>query len=592
VLAPNGGFRDLRRTYVEPDGVRTLSADAIRAFPGELLARKLNVTTDAAPQALTDRLASRRAGSLADTALSPVTSWQIPGGTLDLGRIAGTQLAERVSAAMPAHAALDSARSESLASMLVGIVNSGLPEVSATAGETIGRLGAELPFSPPPGPSGVGGIGLPGPGGGPVRRSPAAARAAGRATARAGAVADTGIARQPAAVAAEMAAQPRLRFETAGSRMITDRLTTSRAIPMMDAARALSELAVGTGILDLPLTPDRSTPGLDRTGLLAAVEPGTTVTRYARARLGPLPAWLPQDWLDDLRIEPIMAAPHFDRPMYEALDDYDRDWLVPGLGSIGFTDFVTVLETNPAFTEALLVGLSDEMGRELLWRNFPTDQRGTYFRRFWDADQDELSQDIHQFRRTPLGTHLKNDGGPEGHVVLVVRGELMRRYPEAIIMAMRAGNTTGKPVFVDPGTPGATASTLFHAHLAPDILLVGFRLTTTQVMNEPWWFVIGEHPTAPRFGLDLFSAGNPPAAGGTLQHDELDWNDLTNPASGLLDLDRFLSPRGRTVTIRDDRSTPKEVTWPGSAAVVARTLLQSPLRAAFNGKKLITPAIS
>ena len=58
---------------------------------------------------------------------------------------------------------------------------------------------------------------------------------------------------------------------------------------------------------------------------------------------------------------PIMAAPRIDRPMYEALDAYDRDWLIPGLGSIPYTDFVTVLFTNPAFTDAFLIGLSDEI---------------------------------------------------------------------------------------------------------------------------------------------------------------------------------------------------------------------------------------
>ena len=39
-----------------------------------------------------------------------------------------------------------------------------------------------------------------------------------------------------------------------------------------------------------------------------------------------------------------------------------------------------VLETNPKFVEAFMVGLNTEMSHELLWRGFPTDQRGTYFR--------------------------------------------------------------------------------------------------------------------------------------------------------------------------------------------------------------------
>ena len=30
-----------------------------------------------------------------------------------------------------------------------------------------------------------------------------------------------------------------------------------------------------------------------------------------------------------------------------------------------------------------MVGLNHEMMRELLWREYPTDQRGTAFHRFW-----------------------------------------------------------------------------------------------------------------------------------------------------------------------------------------------------------------
>ena len=32
-----------------------------------------------------------------------------------------------------------------------------------------------------------------------------------------------------------------------------------------------------------------------------------------------------------------------------------------------------------------MVGLNHEMSRELLFREYPTDQRGTYFRQFWDV---------------------------------------------------------------------------------------------------------------------------------------------------------------------------------------------------------------
>ena len=44
-----------------------------------------------------------------------------------------------------------------------------------------------------------------------------------------------------------------------------------------------------------------------------------------------------------------------------------------------------VLRTNWAVVEAVLVGMNHEMARKLLWNGYPTDQRGTYFRTFWDA---------------------------------------------------------------------------------------------------------------------------------------------------------------------------------------------------------------
>ena len=59
---------------------------------------------------------------------------------------------------------------------------------------------------------------------------------------------------------------------------------------------------------------------------------------------------------------------------------------------------------------------------------------------------------------------------------------------------------------------------------------------------------------------------------------------------GPLEFQRFLSARARTADVTDPLSLPPTITWPGSAATVARTLFRNPVRAAFNGKKLISPA--
>ncbi|MGH8188500.1 MAG: hypothetical protein ACREUC_18225, partial [Steroidobacteraceae bacterium] len=84
----------------------------------------------------------------------------------------------------------------------------------------------------------------------------------------------------------------------------------------------------------------------------------------------------------EVPIEPIMAAPKFPQPMYEPLRDLSQQLLLPGLETVE-PNSVLGLETNPRFVEAYMVGVNHEMGRELLWRGFPTDQRGTYFDQFW-----------------------------------------------------------------------------------------------------------------------------------------------------------------------------------------------------------------
>ena len=70
-------------------------------------------------------------------------------------------------------------------------------------------------------------------------------------------------------------------------------------------------------------------------------------------------------------------------PMYKPLSDRSAELFVPNLNLIP-PDTITLLETNQRFIEAYMVGLNHEMARELLWREYPTDQQGSYFRQFWD----------------------------------------------------------------------------------------------------------------------------------------------------------------------------------------------------------------
>ena len=103
-----------------------------------------------------------------------------------------------------------------------------------------------------------------------------------------------------------------------------------------------------------------------------------TVTKRILKRLT-----LPDNWNPVDPLEPVMAAPEFPTPMYSLLGEISKDMLLPGLENIP-NNTISILRTNPTFIEAYMIGLNHEMSRELLWRGYPTDQRGTYFRQFWD----------------------------------------------------------------------------------------------------------------------------------------------------------------------------------------------------------------
>ena len=184
-----------------------------------------------------------------------------------------------------------------------------------------------------------------------------------------------------------------------------------------------------------------------------------------------------------------------------------------------------------------MVGLNDEMGRELLWREFPTDQRGSYFRQFWDVgdvvNRDpakpaaQVEEELLTSRSCTRGIAIRRSAthasrplptgaeAGEARLVLVVRGDLLKKYPTAVIYAQQAKWTTdeqGRQVRVlDESNPAQFVKTpIFKAEIDPDVRFLGFDLTTSVVKGNPdpaannpgWFFVIQERPGEPRFGLD------------------------------------------------------------------------------------------
>ena len=96
-----------------------------------------------------------------------------------------------------------------------------------------------------------------------------------------------------------------------------------------------------------------------------------------------------------------------------------------------------------------MVGLNHEMSRELLWREYPTDRRGTYFRQFWDVpatasptpEQRDAMADLHPIASWTDDTHLGDHAGratAEGQMVCWSAAILFRRFPRAMVYAVEA----------------------------------------------------------------------------------------------------------------------------------------------------------
>ncbi len=324
-----------------------------------------------------------------------------------------------------------------------------------------------------------------------------------------------------------------------------------------------------------------------RVAVVASLDPAPVIDRRVRGRLtvagGPLHG---QDLGDRVRptedLGPIMAGPLLTEAMYRDLAVYDQDRFLPGAGAIP-ADTVTLLETNPRFVEAFLVGANHEMNRELLWRRYPTDRRGTPLRRFWERlDGHTDIGPIHEFAPDArLGSNAT--GQLEGSLVLLVRGELLKRYPNSVVYAAPSAAN---------GRLDATAPItlpVFAGRLEPDLCFVGFDLTVEQIEPAPGWlFVIAEQPTEPRFGLDAPEPGAP-AGGEPATWAELDWGHVgVAPGDHLRLADSGLNGTSKLLSGRSDPlALPKPIEFGRNSAHVAAITFQRPFRAAIHSAKLL-----
>ena len=393
-----------------------------------------------------------------------------------------------------------------------------------------------------------------------------------------------------------------------------------------------------------PEAPLVDVPGNIHDRLIAELDPEYTINTKSLMEI--LRPERPSENTKD-KLDPIMAYPKFKRPMFEPLRNISQELLLPGVEDIP-ENTVTPLEPNNAFINSYMVGLNHEMARELLWREYPTDQRGSYFRQFWDSSiaiererlrrlsslglkpEDHLPADveedivnmyrdideIHTWDSSSISNPQIHNVAPQPASTLppqksafLIRGELMRRYPNAVIYTIQAvwyknkptiptitqtNTQTGLTTRVFPNLQEEIKEPIFRGDMSPDITFFGFPISQPELVGEVpsneldsehehidgtsenagSFFVIQEQYSEPRFGMDE-------GGGGTLN----DWNDL-----GWRHI-TFLTPSSNQhIDLENGDLKDKEINglkWGSHAADMANILLQLPVRIAIHVSKMI-----
>ena len=344
---------------------------------------------------------------------------------------------------------------------------------------------------------------------------------------------------------------------------------------MQDAFRAAS-IAVG-GYLNTPGPVFPDPPPLGGSAALAPVraqlharlDPQITIPRRLGVRIplsgGPDP------------LQPQPATVQFPDAMYAALAALSPDWMLPGISNVP-NNTAALLQTNQRFIEAFMIGLNEEMARELKWREFPIALTSTYFHNFWgnsDGSPDIPSIDTFDPQKG-LGQHAATQA-PGGDLVLLIRADLFRRYPNSVVSAVRAKwSADGKTRILDTTE---RRDPIFRGQFGNDINFFGFNVDDPLGSNDPaagnagWYFVIEEHPTEPHFGLEPADSTAP------IQY----WNDVR--WSNVTPQGKFLSPTPAVPT--PNLEPAPKVIWGQSAAAMAYILLRRPVRVAFHGRALL-----
>jgi hypothetical protein len=307
----------------------------------------------------------------------------------------------------------------------------------------------------------------------------------------------------------------------------------------------------------------RAAAGLMR----AALDPMPAVVAGLQARVGGVEL----DGAADLPTR-IAIGPRFPDPLFPKLIALGAELVLPGVGDVA-NDRVRLVEVNEAWVAAFLVGANHEWAREALWNEYPADLGATAFSTFWQrvpTTAADLASDLHEW---PLGSTLRSHvGGSGSSTVLLVRGDVVRRFPGVELFLVTPGRG-GRLVEADGSIPAdRTTWPSFAGELDRATVFVGFDVDVDVVRDEGRYVAIQEPVTGPRFGFD--PAGTTYRRAPATSWDELSWGHVTESAEALAALGNL---RLSDTPWLDD-VTRDDTTWGRNGAHMAGITFQRPFR--------------
>ncbi|GAA4365941.1 hypothetical protein GCM10023185_36690 [Hymenobacter saemangeumensis] len=304
-------------------------------------------------------------------------------------------------------------------------------------------------------------------------------------------------------------------------------------------------------------------------------------------------------------IKQVMAYPVFKDAMGEVLRSKYPNLFLPGVEDFP-ANTITLLEPHQELIEAYMLGLNHAMGSELLWRGFPTDARGSYFRQFWDPSEflnmtttshlspEALAAKEEQHRDVlPLDLWNGNALGdnevplpvPAGRLLLAIRAEVLQRFPNTVVCAQPAIRPAGGGE-LEPDASKPYEYPVQRLTVGEDIAVFNFAMSEGKATGtgpgadplapEGYFFILMERPGEPLFGLD-------DDQGADIQQQPTTWNALawqhlgTQPGANL-----GIVP-GTRPTALGDTVVPNIQT----SAHLAYALFQQPVMVAVHASELM-----